>query len=40
MGLREWVGLENIMLSEGSQVQKDKVTCFLSDVEDRSKSKT
>jgi hypothetical protein len=30
---------ENIMLNKVSQVQKDKTKCFLSYVEDRSKSK-
>jgi hypothetical protein len=28
MGLREWVGLEDIMLSEGSQVQKIRSHVF------------
>jgi hypothetical protein len=32
----KWMGLENITLSEVSQVQKDK-GCMFSHVEDRSK---
>jgi hypothetical protein len=35
----KWMELENIMVSEVSQEQKTKVTCFLSYVEDRSKYK-
>jgi hypothetical protein len=31
---------ENIILSEVSQVQKDKITCFLSYVENRSNTST
>jgi hypothetical protein len=31
----KWMELENIILSEVSQVQKDKVECFLSHVKDR-----
>jgi hypothetical protein len=36
----EWMKLEDIMLSEVSQIQKDKSGCFLSFVEDRSKRQT
>jgi hypothetical protein len=32
----KWTELEDIMLSEISQVQKDKGTCFLSYVKNRS----
>jgi hypothetical protein len=33
----KWLELEVIMLIEVSQVQKDKVICFLSSVESRPK---
>jgi hypothetical protein len=33
----KWMQLKDIMLSEGSQAQKDKGSCFLSYVEDGSK---
>jgi hypothetical protein len=36
----KWMQLEDIMLSEVSQIQKDKATRFLSYVEDRSKRET
>jgi hypothetical protein len=36
----KWMHLEDIMLSEVSQVQRTKATCFLSYVEDRSKRQT
>jgi hypothetical protein len=36
----KWMQLEGIMLSEVSQVQKDKGTCFLLYVENRSKRST
>jgi hypothetical protein len=35
----KWMELENIILSEVTQVQKTKVACFLSYVEDRCKYK-
>jgi hypothetical protein len=35
----KWMELENIMLSELSQVQKTKIACFLSYMEDRPKYK-
>jgi hypothetical protein len=33
----KWMELEDMMLSEISQIQKDKSICFLSYVEDTSK---
>jgi hypothetical protein len=36
----KWVELENIILSEVSQVQRAKVTCFLSYVEYRPNANT
>jgi hypothetical protein len=33
----KWMELEDIILTDVSQVQKDKEHCFLSYVEDRSK---
>jgi hypothetical protein len=35
----KWMQSGDIMLSEVSQVQKDKATCFLSYVKDRSTDK-
>jgi hypothetical protein len=36
----KWIQLEDIMLSEVSQVQKGKAPCFLSYVEEKSKRET
>jgi hypothetical protein len=36
----KWMQLEDIMLSEASQAQRDKGHSFLSSMEDRSKRQT